>query len=184
MHFDENVIRKWAYSTDLDKAVDQFIENDQSGDLFDYEIDRVCTIELVWEFAKDPNCLKQHFFLHRLIDRLCSIYRLPFHTLKPFKSSHLLGIENKQDYLAKVANYAENLYRHNIILNEMLNNDDTVIKYIRNQIYNFIWINPEDSTLLGNEKQNQQPSIQSQYEKAYYSNIQALHKAVSELTDK
>ncbi|UYZ85454.1 hypothetical protein MTZ49_07865 [Entomomonas sp. E2T0] len=184
MHFDENVIRKWAYGTDLDEAVDQFIEDDDSGDLFDYEIGSICTIELIWEFAKDPNCLKRQFFLHELIDRLCSIYQLPFFALKPFKGSHLLGIENKEDYLLKVITYAENLYRYNIVLNDMLNSNDIVIEYIRNQVFNFISMNPEDSTLFYNENQDQRPNLQDQYRKTYYENIKALHSGVRQLTEK
>lgn len=182
MIFNEQSIRTWAYTTELDEAINKFEEDDESGDMFDHEISCCCSLEMTLEFASDPTCLKRYYFVHKLIDDLCSVYKWPFYQLSPFKTSHLMGINSEEDYLANVTLYAKNLYRHHIILNKMLTIDDPLIQFVRNYIYLFLTSNPYESYHFCHERnQTTKQSIFGQYEIAYYDNLKDLHGAVRKL---
>lgn len=131
--FDLATVERWAYTTELDDKFEQYLEDDP--DWFEVAIGNACSLNDVYRFTADRNCLKRLFFAQQLIPNLCWIYRtnkeLPFHF------SRMQGIMDKTEYLSKVTEHAEAVYERAVIIERMQLSDDPALQALAKKLLDF-----------------------------------------------
>jgi hypothetical protein len=127
------LIEQWAYHTELDEHFEVLCDED--CEVFDRVIQSLCDLEKLLQFAADPKCLKRHYFATLLVPFLCWIYRANFSL--PFAFSRLQGIMSRKEYIEKILQQAESIYKISELIDKLREINDPAIHALYNKLLDY-----------------------------------------------
>lgn len=130
MDVDLDFIMKWAYTTELDQEVEDFLDSgvEEVTESFDRMIFSCCDRRLTVKLATDQRCLKKEYFAQALIEDVCGLYSMVADVDLPFKLVRQDGLIPRDVYIQRMADRAAACYDFCVFIDELSRNNHPAVR--------------------------------------------------------
>lgn len=139
MNVDLDFVMRWAYTTELDQEVEDFLDSGEEEvvESFDRMIFSYCDRRLTVKLATDTRCLKKEYFAQALIEDVCGLYLNVLALVSvdfPFKFVRLDGLVPRDVYIKGMADRAAACYDFCVFIDELSRNNHPAVRELYKMI--------------------------------------------------